>query len=184
VPEYQHLTNDEFLQIAEEQDRLTDEDGWRSTFELSRRRLSSADVRTYRRGRKAAEHAEDLPRARSQYISFKAGLGKKFFAKSNRRRDPDGQFEQYDSTLWFVVLWFPVFPIATYTVRRTFKRWLRIDWAGDEVASKRHPRDWRQILLTSAQGDAIAVLAYCDRSMDPLPPSIGSRQRLRYAHFS
>jgi len=81
-----------------------------------------------------------------------------FFGKGNRRRDPSGLFEQYDATLWFVVFWFPVFPIATYTVRRDFSRRLGISWAGNEVASERHPRNWEQILLTWVKAGAFVVI--------------------------
>ncbi|HKI26052.1 MAG TPA: hypothetical protein VKA07_06985 [Candidatus Sulfotelmatobacter sp.] len=147
MPEYQHLTDDELLQLAEEREHLTDDARLVLGGELSRRKLSSSDIDSHRLQREAEEKADDLKRATPTYI-FHAGLGKKFLGKSNRRRDPSGLFEQYDATLWFVVLWFPVFPIATYTVRRDFERWLGIDWAGAQVALEGHPRNWEQILLT------------------------------------
>jgi len=75
-------------------------------------------------------------------------LGKKFLGKTKRHRDPSGLFEHYDTTLWFIVLWFPVFPIASYTVRRELERWLGMVVPSDAVAIERHPRNWEQILLT------------------------------------
>ena len=68
--------------------------------------------------------------------------------KANLQRDLGGQFEQYDSTLWFVVLWFPVFPIGTFTVRRFLEPQVGIAWPGRKIAIERHPRNWEQILLT------------------------------------
>jgi hypothetical protein len=147
LPEYQHLTDDELLHLAEARDQLTDGARMSLETELSRRRLSSSDIDSYVIQGEAAEKAERLKRAVPSYI-FNVGLGKKFFGKTKRRRDPSGLFEHYESTLWFVVFWLPVFPIASYTVRRDLQRWLGMTVASDAVAIERHPRDWEQILLT------------------------------------
>jgi len=88
------------------------------------------------------------------------GLGTKFLGKTNRSRDTSGSFEQYDSTLWFVVLWFPIFPIATFTVKRDLERWMGFTASSDEVAIERQPRNWEQILLTWVKA-ALFVLAIC-----------------------
>jgi hypothetical protein len=147
MPEYQHLTDDELLHLAEDREQLTDEACLALDAELNRRRLASSDIQSYRQQRETAEKADDLERAAPTYI-FRAGLGKKFLGKTNRKRDPSGLFESYDSTLWFVALWFPVFPIATYTVRRDFEKWLGFVFASDPIAVERHSRNWEQILLT------------------------------------
>jgi hypothetical protein len=161
MAEYQHLTADELLHLAEEREQLTEEARLALDGELHRRRLSSSDVDSHRIEHAAAARAEDL-RVASRltgitYISH-VGFGKKFLGRSNRRRDPSGLFEQYDTTLWFVVLWFPVFPIATFTVRRELERWLGMLVASDAIALDRHPRNWEQILLTWAKA-ALVVLA-------------------------
>ncbi len=155
MPEYHHLTDDELLHIAEERDQLTDEARQVLDAELNSRKLSRADLDTYRVSHEAAEKADQLKRARTTY-SYNNLVVKKFLGKTNRRRDPSGSFEEYESTLWFVVLWFPVFPIATFTVRRDITRWQGIEWKGFEVAKERHPRNWEQILLTWIK--AVAVL--------------------------
>jgi len=85
-------------------------------------------------------------------------LGKKFFGKTNRHGNPETLFEQYDTTLWFVVLWFPFFPIATYTVRTDLERWLGMLVDSDPVAIERHARNWEQILLTWVKA-VLVVLA-------------------------
>jgi len=147
MAEYQNLKADELLHLAEEREQLTDEARLSLDAELSRRGLSPSDIESYRLQCAAADKAYKLSRAAPQYISH-VGLGRKFLGKSNRRRDPSGLTEQYDTTLWFVVLWFPVFPIATFTVRRELERWLGMQVASDAVAVERHPRSWEQILLT------------------------------------
>lgn len=151
MPEYQNLTQGELLHLAEEREQLTDEARLALDGELSRRKLSSSDIDSFRLQREAADKADRLKRAAPSYI-HSVGLGKKFFGKTNRHRDTERRFEQYDTTLWFVVLWFPVFPIAAYTVRRDLERWLGMLVASDPVAVERHPRNWEQILLYLGKG--------------------------------
>lgn len=147
VPEYQSLTDDEILHLAEQREQLTEDARLVLEGELQRRRLSSSDVDSYKTERVALENAYELKRLTRFYIR-NVGLGKKFLGKTNRHRDPSGDFEQYDSTLWFVALWFPIFPIATYTVRRNLERWWGGVSASKERPLERHPRNWEQILLT------------------------------------
>jgi hypothetical protein len=156
VPEYQHLTQDELLHLAEEREQLTDEARGALETELSQRRLCASDINAYRLQREAADTADKLKRAVRSYLPH-VGLGKRFFGKANRQRDPGGLFEQYDATLWFAVLWFPVFPIATYTVHRDLERWLGMLVASDPVPIERHSRNWEQILLTWAKAAAVLV---------------------------
>jgi hypothetical protein len=145
MPEYQRLTDDELLHLGEQKDQLTEEGRVGLEGELSRRKLSSSDIGSYRVLREAADKADQLKRAAPRYAY---GVGQRFFGKANRQRDANGAFEQYDATLWFVIFWLPVFPIATFTVRRDLERWLGFSWAGSEVAIERRPRNWEQILLT------------------------------------
>lgn len=156
VAEYQHLTGDELLHLAEDREHLTDDARLALDAELSRRKLAPSDVDAYRTEREASEKAENLKRVARFYI-HSVGLGKKFLGKSNHHRDPGGSFEHYDATLWFVVLWVPVFPIATYTVRRDLERWWGGLSASDEIGLERHPRNWEQILLTWVKASAVLL---------------------------
>jgi hypothetical protein len=156
MPEYQYLTQDELLHLAEEKDQLTDDARLALEGELNRRGLSSSDIDSHRVEYEAADKADRLKRAAPSYI-HNVGLGKKFFGKTNRHRDTKRLFEQYDTTLWFAILWFPVFPIATYTVRSDLERWLGMLVASDPVPIEHHPRNWEQILLTWAKAAAVLL---------------------------
>jgi hypothetical protein len=156
VPEYQQLTEDELLNIAEDRQHLTDEARLALDAELNRRRLSSSIIDSYRLQRETANKADELKRAAPKFI-FHSGLGQKFLGKSSLQRDPSGLFEKYDSTLWFVVLWFPIFPMATYTVRRNLTKWLGIVFRSQEAALERHPRNWQQILATWIKAAALLL---------------------------
>ena len=156
VAEYQHLTEDELLHVAEDREQLTDDARLALDAELSRRRLAPSDIDAYRTEREAADKAEKLKRVVRFYI-HRVGLGKKFLGETKRHRDPSGLFEHYDTTLWFVILWFPIFPIATYTVRRDLERWWGGVSASDEIALEYHPRNWEQILLTWVKAASVLL---------------------------
>ena len=102
--EYQHLTNDELLHLADEREQLTDEARLALDAELSRRRLSTSDLDSFLDSFKqqcaAEEEADKLRRAAPQLMAH-GSFGKKLFGKAQRRRDRSGLFELYESTLWF-----------------------------------------------------------------------------------
>jgi hypothetical protein len=156
MPQYEHLTEDELLHVADEREQLTDEARLALESELRRRSLSTSDINAYKQQLADDDKADKLRRARRQVV-HNVGLGKKFLGMTNRRRDPSGLFELYESTLWFVVLWFPVYPIATYTVRRDLERWLGVAFASKEIALDRHPRNWEMILLTWVKASAFLL---------------------------
>jgi hypothetical protein len=157
MPDYHQLTADELLQLAEEREQLTQEARLALDGELNRRKLSPSDIDSYRVQREEGDKADLLKRAVPRSVP-RVGLGKKFLGKTNRRREASGLSEEYETTLWFVVLWFPIFPIATFTVKRELERWLGLTVASSEVAIQRHPRNWEQILLTWVKA-ALVVLA-------------------------
>jgi len=141
MPEYQSLTDDEVLQIATEREQLTDDARSMLDSELALRKLSIKDVQSQKI---AYERAEKLERARlghkilSQRTFSRRGFGINFFGKTNVRRDPAGHFEEYDATQWVVILWIPVFPVATCTVHRTRSRWLGLTFKSAPQIIARH----------------------------------------------
>ena len=156
MPQYEHLTEDELLHVADEKEQLTDEARLALESELRRRNLSTSDINAYKQQLADDDKAEKLRRA-SRQVVHNVGLGKKFLGMTSRRRDASGLFELYESTLWFVVLWFPVYPIATYTVRRDLERWLGMTIPSSEIALDRHPRNWEMILLTWVKASAFVL---------------------------
>jgi hypothetical protein len=154
--QYEHLTEDELLHVADEREQLTDEARLALDSELRRRSLSTSEIDTYKQKCANDNKADELRRAKRQVV-HNVGLGKKFFGKTNCRRDPSGLFELCESTLWFVVLWFPVYPIATYTVRRDLERWMGKPFASTEIALGRHPRNWEMILFTWVKASAFVL---------------------------
>lgn len=154
--EYGTLTEDELLQIAGEREQLTDEARMALEAELRRRNLTAQKIQTYAAESAAADEADKLRRAAAKTVAH-GSFGKRFFGRANRRRDPSGSFELSESTLWFVVLWIPVYPIATFTVRRDLERWLGMVFVSGPLAVEHHSRNWEQILLTWVKTMAVLL---------------------------
>src|SRR5215470_10125668 len=89
----------------------------------------------------------------ARWTAFEVGI--RFLGKRNLRGDRSGQSEEDHATRWVVVLWIPVFPIATCTVRRTLSRWVGLPFKSDPQIIERQARDWEQILLTWVKTAAV-----------------------------
>ena len=161
MPNYQDLSTDELLHIALEREQLTDEARFDLDGELTRRKISANELNAYKADCAQADE-EDRVRSANRVVRpgflSRRDFGFRFLGKMNCHRDPSGQFEEYESTQWFVVFWIPVFPIATFKVRRNLSRWLGIDWRSDPEAIERYPRNWNQILLTWVKAMAFLLV--------------------------
>ena len=83
-------------------------------------------------------------------------IGTKHVGKANCVTDEGNQEEDFDTTLWFVFLLLPIFPIKSYRIRQ--KQWfLRKELSSDGVSLthrhafhiiKKYSLNWKQILKT------------------------------------
>jgi len=94
------------------------------------------------------------------------------------------QMEEYDATLWFVLFWFPVVPIASYRIRRRVRNWWQGFETGDVTAVERYPRDWNQISATWIKTALIIVAVYVSLQLIISPPKFQRRHRsVLYSHM-
>jgi hypothetical protein len=148
MPDYQHLTRDELLRLALEKDQLTDEARLALDTEISSRGISPSDIASYQDESRAAQVEEDRD-VRGVTTSSGNHIGKKFFGMKNRSHDARFRIEEYDTTLWFFVFWFPIFPMGSYRIRRLFHARWHLCTSDEFHALKKFPeRDWEQILVT------------------------------------
>jgi hypothetical protein len=147
MPDYQHSKRDELLRLALEKDQLTDEARLALETEISGRRITQSDIQSFKDELQSAQAKED--RDVRAVFTPSSHLGKKFFGVKNRVHDARLLIEEFDTTLWFFALWFPIFPLGSYRIRRPFRRWWNL-CASDEfhVLHKFPQRNWEQILVT------------------------------------
>jgi hypothetical protein len=146
TPDYTQLTLDELLQAAHDKEQLTDEARHALDSELSRREITISDIAANEADTAAAESAES--REVREVAFSPGGIARKLLGKSNYACDERHRVEEFDRTLWFVLFFIPLFPIASYRIRRRFRHWWQF-WTPDvyHVLDKL-PRDWEQILVT------------------------------------
>jgi hypothetical protein len=143
--DYQHLTLDELLNLAQERSQLTDEARFALDVELAQRKVTTNEIHSYARVTIAQKRAEERRNQRSR--RFYETKYRQFFGRKNRYTDPRNRVEEFDTTLWFV-LGLPILPLRSYRIRRTFRRWWTLCPSGQLRILESRPRDWEQILLT------------------------------------
>lgn len=156
MPEYKNLTRDELMRVALERGQLTEEAQLALDAEIGARRISPVDLASFRTESLAAQAQQDR---KIGPITTSAHIGKKFFGRKNLSHDPRLRVEEFDTTLWFFALWFPVFPIGTYRIRRLYhRRWSLGTSDAFHVLQKYRERDWEQILLTWLKAMLVLLL--------------------------
>lgn len=81
-------------------------------------------------------------------IRLYRGIGKKFYGKSNYAHDSQYQIEEFDTTFWFVLLYFPLIPLRSYRIRRKYRSRWNIFGSKTYQMVHRIPRKWGQIFFT------------------------------------
>lgn len=114
------MTPDELLRLALERDQLTGDAQLALDVELSKRQITASDLASFKTESLAVQVEQD--RNIDSFSLSSGSLGRKFFGRKKFTHDPRFRIEEYDTTLWFFAFWFPVFPIASYRIRRLFHR--------------------------------------------------------------
>jgi hypothetical protein len=144
---YQRLSDDEILRLAADQESLLEEARQILNGELRRRGLTASSITEYQGDVEQAGMRQEL--GNLPFI-LPYGLGKRLFGKRARVVDPGSKWEEFDTTLWMVVFWIPMVPIATYRVRRLLRKTVISNPLESYkfTAVSRRERDWRLILTT------------------------------------
>lgn len=157
MPDYERLTDDEVLALANERQDLTVDAQAALDVELRRRSISPNDIQDYQA--ETVQLNETEVRNIGVPTTFK-GTGRKFLGKTNYQYDALSDSEEFDTTLWFVLLLFPLFPLGAYRLHRQRREnwWQRIMAATDFVVVDKLSRNWEQILGTWIKAAAVLFL--------------------------
>lgn len=115
--------------------------------ELNRRNLSShGQIEASAAEEKTYKHLDEI-NVRNLGLSHR-GIGKKFYGKFNR--EFAGLREEYDTSLFAVVFYFPLFPMGTY-------RCAREQNSGTFEIMDKKALDWGQVALVWIKALAITL---------------------------
>ncbi len=142
--EYEKLTDDEIIRLAAERDQLTEEARFALDAELNRRRIGIDEIKVFEAALRADREEEEKVKRSNLF----RGTNKQFYGKGRYTCNEDHRIEEFDTTLWFVVFFFPLVPLGSYRIRRRLRpRWNIL--ASDTIhVVQRLPTNWEQILLT------------------------------------
>lgn len=154
--QYEALSDDEILRVAADRKDLLEEARQALDHELLRRGLKEPDVSQYQAHVERAEIREATSNLR-----LWRGTGKLFLGKGAYVSHPTANWEEFDTTLWAIVFGIPIYPVATFRIRRAMGLRLFGPWQSYKFrVISRRGRDWRLIFTTWGQlGLALAVLA-------------------------
>jgi hypothetical protein len=159
VPDYQHLTRDELLNLTQDRKQLTDEARLALDAEISQRRVTADEIQSYARETKAQERAAER-RAQRRSSSFVESKNKKLYGKKNYHCDDRKRVEEFETTLW-VVLGIPLIPLRSYKIRRLFRKWWNPCASVQIRILKIGPLDWDQVFQTWLRWGVPVLLGFC-----------------------
>ncbi|MFQ5696222.1 MAG: hypothetical protein ACE5HB_09555 [Terriglobia bacterium] len=123
---YSAMSDDQLLHVAEQASAHTEEAREALDAELRRRGLGQQAIRAY--AEESARIAE-TERRRTGDLMVVNGFGRMFYGKANYVRDERLVWEEYDTTMWLVFLWFPLIPMASYRIQRAIGSSTNPFWA-------------------------------------------------------
>ena len=138
--EYQSKTDEELLRLAVHIADLTPEANLALNNELSRRRIDSVEhllpfqEDEKRRKEEAAKHPGPL------FLIHPFGIGHLRLGKADRVSDPATGLEQFRTTMFVMLFWFPIVPTGTFLIKKK-----RSFLSKRFTVVKRLPLDWRQV---------------------------------------
>ncbi len=148
---YEQMTDDDLLRIATQKDSLTNEAKEALSSELLKRNLSKKDIHSYETDQNKLQDAWDKRTGDVSHFML-IGLGRAFYGRSNYTRNEDGRYEEWDTTLWLIFLWLPIFPEGSFRIKREFMKSSFFNpWQIQEykfLILKRLPLNWTQIKKT------------------------------------
>jgi|GEM_PF-2401504 len=158
---YESLSDDQVLKLAGEKDQLLDEAQLALDKEIKRRNMTVAHIDEYKNALRLATLRQQIGK-----LYTIRSIGKKFFGIDNYISDEQAQREEFDTTLWFLILWFPVIPVMTVRIRKEISpRSLFWAWKTyDFVALEKKSHNWFQICKTwsIALGVLLVILFISD----------------------
>jgi hypothetical protein len=149
VRSYETKSDQELLRLELESDRLTLEAAAALKSELAKRGIGSADRLETFRAQESQRNEEESRKPGNLFFSSRFGVGRWHFGKADYTYKPDTKIERFRTTVFIIVLFFPLIPTGTYLIekkRRFLSRKVKI--------LKRLPLDWEQVLRVWAVGAA------------------------------
>jgi len=125
--EYRGKSDEELLRLATDVEDLTPEANVALKDELSRCRIDTPEILTSFREEEAKRREEECKETGRLFVLHSSGIGRDRFGKADRVYNPETGMERFKTTVFILLIWFPLVPTGTFLVER--KR----SWFSNEV---------------------------------------------------
>ena len=115
--EYETKTDDELLRLAIDPSQLTYEANFALSTELLKRRLNPEDIQRLKE-REEIQKKKDERNVGQLWVIHNFGLGKRRFGKADYKYYESRKLEEFTTTIFFLIFWFPLIPLGTYRIMR------------------------------------------------------------------
>jgi hypothetical protein len=139
--EYGTKTDEELLRLALEPDELTDEARFALSAELRTRGIDTPTRLAALRNEEESRKDEQAKNIGRMGLLHPYGIGRSRFGKADYRFDSQSGLEEFVTTVFVVLLWFPLIPTGTYRIQRK-----RAFFSGQMTVLEKLPLDWEQVL--------------------------------------
>jgi hypothetical protein len=144
ISSYSDKTNDELLRLELDAQQLTPEASIALKNELAKRGLGSLErLEAFRV--EENQRKKTLEKNPGNLFLTRYGIGRWYFGKADKSQSTDGQVERFRTTIFILVLYFPLIPTGTYVVQRK-RGFMR----GKIGVVEKLPLDWKQVLTVWA----------------------------------
>jgi hypothetical protein len=138
---YETRSDDDLLRLKVDSENLTQDASSALTSELAKRKIDSAERLNTFRDEERRRKEQDERNPGSLFLSLRLGIGRWHFGKADIVRDLNTGIERFRTTVFILVLWFPLIPTGTYLIQKK-----RGFFAGKVTILKKLPLDWPQVL--------------------------------------
>ncbi len=138
--EYQNKTDEELLRLALDSADLTPEGNVVLNNELTRRGINSAERLAAFPEEEEQRKQEERKEAGRLFVLHPYGIGRDRFGKADRIYDATTRIERFKTTVFVVLIWFPLIPTGTFLVEKKRSLFSRV------MILRRLPLDWEQVL--------------------------------------
>jgi hypothetical protein len=139
VHSYSSKNNEELLRLELSSEQLAPEASIALKNELARRGIGSLqhlnEFRIEEDRRK-----KELEKKIGNLFLTRYGIGRWYFGKASQTGSADGQWERFRTTVFILILYFPLIPTGTYLIQKK-----RGFMKGKIAVLEKLPLDWRQV---------------------------------------
>ena len=153
--QYDGMSDEEVLRLALNPEQLTPDASTALKDVLTCRGIDSAERLQAFRHQENERKEQQRRETGTLFLLHPWGIGRKRFGKAESTYDPQTEVERFKTTVFVLILWFPLIPTGTFLAERK-----RSFLSNEMRVLERLPLDWEQVMTVwlVAVGSLLALI--------------------------